>query len=232
MAVTARPGVSSYIQSSAYPNRNFWMTECGAWCAPCDSGVLGTYDWTFCKGTATNLMEHLLNNASAALVWEVYDSQYNYYSPLEWSFWGLFGVDDTNAVVRTYHAAQDFLYAGADQPVCSTGSPAHWGDWLDGALYSAAGVQAHGPGPNHHIGRQHVEQRVHTERHAGITASGAVPGIFTTRRPIPTWPMLERSPSPVTSSPRPSPPIAYSPWPALAESPQLSPIRVLCPAQW
>ena len=95
-------GVASYLQGSAYPDRNFWMSECGVWCAACDSGVLGTYDWTYCKGTAEYLMQHLLNNAAAGIVWEVYDSQYNYYSPLEWSFWGLFGVDDTNAVVRTY----------------------------------------------------------------------------------------------------------------------------------
>jgi hypothetical protein len=95
-------GVANYLQGSAYPDRNFWMSECGVWCAACDSGVLGTYDWTYCKGTAEYLMQHLLNNAAAEIVWEVYDSQYNYYSPLEWSFWGLFGVDDTNAVVRTY----------------------------------------------------------------------------------------------------------------------------------
>jgi O-glycosyl hydrolase len=101
-------GVSSYLQGSAYPDRNFWMTECGAWCAACDAGVLGTYDWAFCKGTVENLMQHLLNNASAGLVWEVYDSQYNYYHPLQWSFWGLFGVDDTNAVVRTYTPRKTF----------------------------------------------------------------------------------------------------------------------------
>ena len=53
-------------------------------------------------------MQHLLNNASAGMVWEGYDSQYNYYNPLEWSFWGLFGVDDTNAVDKTYTARKNF----------------------------------------------------------------------------------------------------------------------------
>ena len=53
-------------------------------------------------------MQHLLNNASAGMVWEGYDSQYNYFSPLEWSFWGLFGVDDTNAVDKTYTARKNF----------------------------------------------------------------------------------------------------------------------------
>jgi hypothetical protein len=89
-------GVYSYIQGSAYPDRTFWVTEFNVWCSVCDFGQLGTYDWTYCKGTAEYLMQHLLNNASAGLVWEGYDSQYNYLSPLQWSFWGLFGVDDTN----------------------------------------------------------------------------------------------------------------------------------------
>jgi hypothetical protein len=95
-------GVYSYIQGSAYPARNFWMTEFNVWCSVCDFGQLGTYDWTYCEGTVEYLMQYLLNNASAGMVWEGYDSQYNYISPLEWSFWGLFRVDDTNAVVKTY----------------------------------------------------------------------------------------------------------------------------------
>ena len=101
-------GVYSYIQGSDYPNRSLWVTEFNVQCGPCDSGVLGTYDWTYCEGTAEYLMQHLLNNASAGLVWEGYDSQYNYYNPLQWSFWGLFGVDDTNAVDKTYTARKDF----------------------------------------------------------------------------------------------------------------------------
>jgi O-glycosyl hydrolase len=101
-------GVYSYIQGSAYPDRTFWVTEFNVWCSVCDFGQLGTYDWTYCKGTAEYLMQHLLNNASAGLVWEGYDSQYNYLSPLQWSFWGLFGVDDTNAVDKTYTARKHF----------------------------------------------------------------------------------------------------------------------------
>ncbi len=101
-------GVYSFIESSAYPDRTFWMTEFNVWCPVCDFGQLGTYDWTYCKGTAEYLMQHLLNNASAGLVWEGYDSQYNYESPLEWSFWGLFAVDNTNAVDKTYTARKHF----------------------------------------------------------------------------------------------------------------------------
>ena len=101
-------GVYSYIQGSAYPDRTFWVTEFNVACTPCDNGQFGTYDWSYCKGTAEYLMQHLLNNASAGMVWEGYDSQYNYYNPLEWSFWGLFGVDDTNAVDKTYTARKNF----------------------------------------------------------------------------------------------------------------------------
>ena len=74
-------GVYSYLQGSAYPDRTFWVTEFNVWCSVCDFGQLGTYDWAYCEGTAEYLMQHLLNNASAGLVWEGYDSQYNY-SPL------------------------------------------------------------------------------------------------------------------------------------------------------
>ena len=35
-------------------------------------------------------------------MWEGYDSQYNYYNPGQWDFFGLFAVDDTNAVDKTY----------------------------------------------------------------------------------------------------------------------------------
>ena len=44
-------GVASYIQGSAYPDRNVWMTEFNVWCASCDAGVSGAaYEWTFAGG--------------------------------------------------------------------------------------------------------------------------------------------------------------------------------------
>ena len=42
------------------------------------------------------------NGASGAIVWEGYDGQYNYYVPGQWSYWGLFAVDDITATNRTY----------------------------------------------------------------------------------------------------------------------------------
>jgi O-glycosyl hydrolase len=100
-------GVYSYIQSTSYRDRTFWMTEFNDWCSTCDSGTRGTYDWTYCKATASYLLNHLLNNASAGLVWEGYDSFY-LHPPSTWSFWGLFAVDDTNAVVKTYTPRKNF----------------------------------------------------------------------------------------------------------------------------
>ena len=104
-------GVDSFIQSSAYPDRRFWITEFNNLCTVCDFGQRGTYDWTYCKGTAQNLFAHLLNNASAGIVWEAYDSYYvipNGSPTGNWSFWGLFSIDSTNAAVKTYTPRKNF----------------------------------------------------------------------------------------------------------------------------
>ncbi len=95
-------GVASLIQSSAYPSRNYWMDEFNVWCAQCDTGTSGTDTWAYASLAARYLCDHLANGASACLVWEGYDSQYNYYNPLQWSYWGLFAVDNPNAAVKTY----------------------------------------------------------------------------------------------------------------------------------
>ena len=100
-------GVLSFIQSSPYPDRTFWMTEFNVPCSGCDTGSKGTYDWTYCRGTADYLLNHLLNGASAGLVWEGYDSIYAHHS-YNWSFWGLFSVDNQNAAVKTYTARKNF----------------------------------------------------------------------------------------------------------------------------
>jgi O-glycosyl hydrolase len=100
-------GVYSYLQSTPYPDRTFWVTEFNVWCSTCDSGTRGTYDWSYCKGTADYLLNHLQNNASGGIVWEGYDSFYAH-PPSAWSFWGLFSVDDTSAVVKTYTPRKNF----------------------------------------------------------------------------------------------------------------------------
>ncbi len=99
-------GVYDYIRNSAYPDRTFWITEFNVWCTTCDSGVRGTYDWSFCRGTADYLLGGLANNASAGIVWEGYDSYYVHSA--NWSFYGLIGVDDENAPVKTYTPRKNF----------------------------------------------------------------------------------------------------------------------------
>jgi hypothetical protein len=70
--------------------------------------VGGDSSWGYAESLADFLLHHLANGASAGLVWEGYDSQYNYYSPGQWSYWGLFGVDDISAVPKTYTPRKSF----------------------------------------------------------------------------------------------------------------------------
>jgi glucuronoarabinoxylan endo-1,4-beta-xylanase len=99
-------GVYDFLQQSAYPDRHFWMTEFNDWCESCDTGIGGSTDWTFFRGTAEYLLAHLANGASAGLVWEGYDSYYLINN--DWSYWGLFAVDDINATPKTYTPRKNF----------------------------------------------------------------------------------------------------------------------------
>jgi len=108
-------GVYDFIQQSAYPNRPFWMTEFGVWCSSCMSGQSGDDSWAYARGTASALINHLANGASAGLVWEGYDSLHLGYNattgetlPGFWTYWGLFGVDDIDAVPKTYTPRKQF----------------------------------------------------------------------------------------------------------------------------
>jgi O-glycosyl hydrolase len=109
-------GVYDFIQQSAYPNSHFWMTEFGVWCSSCMSGQGGDESWAYARGTASVLINHLANGASAGVVWDGYDSQYLGYNATTgesepatlWSYWGLFRVDDINAATKTYSARKQF----------------------------------------------------------------------------------------------------------------------------
>jgi O-glycosyl hydrolase len=108
-------GVYNYIQQSAYPNTHFWMTEYNVWCASCQNSGGGDNSWAFAQGTAAWLLHHLGNGASAGIVWEGYDSVYYPYNastggnnPGQWSYWGLFAVNDINAAVKTYTPRKGF----------------------------------------------------------------------------------------------------------------------------
>ena len=93
-------GFYDFLQRSAFPDRTFWMTEFNVWCSSCESARGGTNSWAYASSAAHYLLSHLANGASAGFVWEGYDSQYNYYSPGQWSYWGLLAVDDINAASR------------------------------------------------------------------------------------------------------------------------------------
>jgi O-glycosyl hydrolase len=99
-------GVSDFIQESPYPDKTFWMTEFNVWCGVCELGDQRTNSWEYFLGTASYLMNYLDYGASAGLVWEAYDSFYPHHN--NWSFWGLFAIDDTNADSKTYTAQKNF----------------------------------------------------------------------------------------------------------------------------
>ena len=108
-------GVLNYIKQSAYPNLRFWMTEFNVWCASCNNGTGPDTSWTYARGVASYLQTLLGEGASAGLAFEAFDSQYYGYNSSTgqsttptWSFWGLIGVDDTNAVSRTYTPRKGF----------------------------------------------------------------------------------------------------------------------------
>jgi O-glycosyl hydrolase len=102
-------GIHDFLRYSAYADRTFWMTEFNVWCSNCN-GIQGDGDsWDYASGAARYLLFHLANGASAALAWDGYDGQYNYYTfPGGWSFWGLFAVDNINAASKTYTARKTF----------------------------------------------------------------------------------------------------------------------------
>jgi glucuronoarabinoxylan endo-1,4-beta-xylanase len=104
----ASSGVRSYILGSAYPNKTFWMTEFNVWCDSCENGTGGVGDWTYARGTAQYLLEHLLNGASGSQVWEAYDTRYAHAGLNKWSYWGLMAVDNPNASIKTYTPRKQF----------------------------------------------------------------------------------------------------------------------------
>jgi O-glycosyl hydrolase len=98
--------VSDFIEESLYPDKTFWMTEFNVWCDVCEYGNQRTNGWEYFLGTASYLLNYLDYGASAGLVWEANDSFYPHHNA--WSFWGLFAVDDTNAIPLTYTPQKNF----------------------------------------------------------------------------------------------------------------------------
>ena len=108
-------GIGNFIQQSAYPEMPFWMTEYNVWCPSCQAAEGGDDTWQYAQGAAAYLLTLLGQGASAGIVYEAYDSQYYGYDPDTgeneppvWYDWGLFGVDDPNAVPLTYTPREIF----------------------------------------------------------------------------------------------------------------------------
>jgi O-glycosyl hydrolase len=104
---TDSAGVTNWLALTAYADRSLWVTEYNAYCPSCADGQGNSTGWAYALGTAEYLLAHLANGATSALVWEGYDSYEATEGP-GWSYWGLFGVDDINAVSKTYTAREDF----------------------------------------------------------------------------------------------------------------------------
>jgi O-glycosyl hydrolase len=108
-------GIYNFIKHSAYSNLNFWMTEFNVWCPSCNSGTSPNTNWSYARDIAGYLLTLLGEGASAGIIFEAWDSQYYGYNtstglstPVTWSFWGLFGVDNTSASPRTYTPRKGF----------------------------------------------------------------------------------------------------------------------------
>jgi hypothetical protein len=108
-------GIESFIRQSAYPNTPFWMTEYNVWCASCQDGEGGDDTWQYAQNVAAYLLSLLAEGASAGIVYDAYDSPYYGYDPDTgentapvWYYWGLFGVNNTNAVPLTYTPRETF----------------------------------------------------------------------------------------------------------------------------
>ena len=97
--------VRDFINLSGFPDRTLWVTEFNVWCPQCVGGS-ATNDWDYSRATAEYLLDHLGVGASAGLVWEGYDSYYPHDG--FWTLFGLFTVNDTNAVPLTFTRAKGF----------------------------------------------------------------------------------------------------------------------------
>ena len=90
------------------------MTEFSVWCQSCQS-TGGDGSWANAQGIASFLLNLLAEGASAGLVYEAWDGQWISYNTSTgqdtapvWDFWGLFAVDNINAVPKTYTPRKQF----------------------------------------------------------------------------------------------------------------------------
>lgn len=99
--------VSETIHHTPYPESTYWVTEWNAWRDGLDDGEIGLYDYEFAHDCIYGLLDLLRNGASAALVWEGYDSYYEHHFPSTFSYWGILGYQP---LTKTYYPRKH-LYA-------------------------------------------------------------------------------------------------------------------------
>lgn len=88
--------VDSLIKHSAYPDMKYWVTELNAWRDGLDDGIKTVYNYQFAEQCIEYLLDFLKNGATAALVWEGYDSYYDHHAPSLFSYWGILEYNKTN----------------------------------------------------------------------------------------------------------------------------------------
>ncbi len=99
------PGLKEYLESLNHPKLNYWVTEWNAWCNGCDDGILGEYNYDFAAKSVGYLFEFLQHGATAAIVWEGYDSYYEHHAPAPFSYWGMLAYEPNS---KTYFPRKSF----------------------------------------------------------------------------------------------------------------------------
>lgn len=112
--------VDSALKHSAYPNLDYWETEWNEWCTGCDDGILGEYNYSFGARCVNHLLALFQHNATAAIVWEGYDSYYEHHAPSPFSYWGMLAY---NPSTKTYLPRKNFY---AIQQVSKFVLPGSW----------------------------------------------------------------------------------------------------------
>jgi len=93
----------SFLKSTPHAHIPLWMTEFNAWRDGLDNGQTGVYNYDYASECMQYLFDFLKNGASAALIWEAYDSYYEHHRAM--SYWGILGLD---AVSGTYSPRKHF----------------------------------------------------------------------------------------------------------------------------
>jgi O-glycosyl hydrolase len=111
--------VDGWIRSSAYPDRDFWMTE---WSESAtdgflDNGAIPKDEWHFARTMTDDLLALLQQGASAALAWDAWDNVHEHCDCVATSRWGQLALDTATSTYtpkkRLFTNAQVFAFVPA-----------------------------------------------------------------------------------------------------------------------